>query len=433
MKTSKTNKLLSLALAGSFGLFGASNVFAAAGDTISNTATIGYSVGGAVQTSIESDPAGNSTPGAGNGLATDFVEDRLINFTVVEQDGISIVVTPSATLRVQTYLVTNNGNDTQDFIFAALNNGNGTVDPHGGVVDNFDVISSQVFVETVNAGFDPVDDTAIFADQIAPTGTVTVYIVSTIPDDLTVSSGDLAVMTLVAQVADGSAASADDSVAANAGAAIMNDDNGRLGIVGTYNNGATTTVVPAASDIPDDAATVQDVFNEPVGTTDSAGNAGALGIGQTSDDSSYTVEAAALTVTKTALAQFDIINTDSNPKALPGAILRYTITIANSSAVGTATATLTSITDDLVMLMDTQFGESIIDGANAPLLGTNNVRITDGAGTVTFCQGDANAADGCTWNGTAGDTLTVDLAVVAGTDQLLAGQTLTVEFDVIVP
>ena len=431
MKTSKTNKLLSLALAGSFSLFGATNAFAVAGDTISNTATIGYSVGGAAQTGIESSLAGNSTPGVGNGLATDFVEDRVINFTVVEQDGISIVVTPSATLRVQTYLVTNNGNDTQDFIFAALDNINGTADPHGGVVDNFDVTSSQVFVETVNAGFDPVDDTAIFADQVAPTGTVTVYIVSTIPDDLTVSSGDLAVMTLVAQVADGSAASADDSVAANAGAAIMNDDNGRLGVVGTYNNGATTTVVPAASDIPDDAATVQDVFNEPAGTTDSAGNAGAVGIGQTSDDSSYTVEAADLTVTKAALAHFDVINTNSNPKAIPGAIVRYTITIEN--AAGAAVATLTDVTDVLAMLMDTQFGDT--DVANTALSGANNVRITDGLSAVTFCQADnADAnADGCTWNGAAGDTLTVDLTVAAGTDQLLAGQTLTVEFDVIVP
>ena len=75
---------------------------------------------------------------------------------------------------MQTYLLTNNGNDTQDFIFSALNNSDGTNDPFSnGVVDNFDVLNPQVFVETANAGFDPADDTAIFADQIAPTGTVT--------------------------------------------------------------------------------------------------------------------------------------------------------------------------------------------------------------------------------------------------------------------
>jgi uncharacterized repeat protein (TIGR01451 family) len=233
-------------------------------------------------------------------------------------------------------------------------------------------------------------------------------------------------------VADGSAASADDSVAANAGAAIMNDDNGRLGVAGTYNNGATTTVVPAASDIPDDAATVQDVFNEPAGTTDSAGNAGAVGIGQTSDDSSYTVEVAALTVTKSILTHFDPVNENSNPKAIPGATVRYTVTIEN--AAGSAAATLTDVTDVLAMLMDTQFGDT--DVANTPLSGANNVRITDGAGAVVFCEADnADAnADGCTWNGTAGDTLTVDLTAVAGITSILnAAETLTVEFDVIVP
>ena len=431
MSTIITNRLfrISIALTGAVGLFGATNVFAEAGDTIGNTATIGYSVGGNPQTSIQSSPTGNST---GAGEATEFVEDRLINFSVAQQDGISILVTPSATLRVQTYLVTNDGNDTQDFIFSALNNGNGTNDPHGGVVDNFDVVSPQVFVETANAGFDFADDTAIFADQIAPTGTVTVYIVSTIPDGTVVSSGDLAVMTLVAQVADGSAASADDAVAANAGVAIMNDDNGQLGVAGTYNNGATTTVVPAASDIPDDAATVQDVFNEPAGTSDSAGNVGVVKIGQTSDNSSYTVQTATLTVTKTALTHFDPVNANSNPKAIPDATVRYTITIEN--AAGGADAVLTDVSDVLAMLMDDQFGDA--DAVNTPLSLANNVRITDGANSVIFCQadnGDANS-DGCTWNGAVGDTLTVDLSAVVGiTDQLLAGQTLTVEFDVIVP
>ena len=422
MSTIITSRLfrISVALTGAVGLFGATNVFAEAGDTISNTATIGYSVGGNPQTNIQSSP-------------TEFVEDRLINFSVAQQDGISILVTPSATLRVQTYLVTNNGNDTQDFIFSALNSGNGTADPHGAVVDNFDVVSSQVFVETANAGFDPADDTAIFADQIAPTGTVTVYIVSTIPDGTVVSSGDLAVMTLIAQVADGSTASADDAIAANAGVAIMNDDNGRLGVAGTYNNGATTTVVPAAAtDIPDDITIVQNVFNELAGTSDSAGNAGAEGIGQTSDDSSYTVQTATLTVTKTALTHFDPVNANSRPKAIPGATVRYTITIEN--AVGGADAVLTDVSDVLAMLMDDQFGDA--DAVNTPLSLANNVRITDGAGSVIFCQadnGDANA-DGCTWNGAVGDILTVDLSAVVGiTDQLLAGQTLTVEFDVIVP
>ena len=115
MKTSKRNKLLGLALTGGFSLFGATNALAAAGEDILNRATLSYEVSGTLQSVIESaSGVGNSAPGVGNGADTSFLEDRLLNFTVAQQDGGTITVAPDATLRVQTYLVTNNGNGTQD-------------------------------------------------------------------------------------------------------------------------------------------------------------------------------------------------------------------------------------------------------------------------------------------------------------------------------
>ena len=64
------------------GLIGvAPSVFAAGGDTnfstpITNTASVNYSVSGVPQTVINSSPTGNSTPGAGSGAPTSFMVDK---------------------------------------------------------------------------------------------------------------------------------------------------------------------------------------------------------------------------------------------------------------------------------------------------------------------------------------------------------------------
>ncbi|PCJ86425.1 MAG: hypothetical protein COA54_08250, partial [Thiotrichaceae bacterium] len=129
MKTSKRNKLLSLALAGSCGLFGASNALADAGDTISNRATLSYDVGTVAQTVIESATgAGNSTPGIGAGGNTDFIEDRVINFTIADS-GVTGDATPGGILQATAFTITNNSNIALDFLLRGLNNVDGTADP----------------------------------------------------------------------------------------------------------------------------------------------------------------------------------------------------------------------------------------------------------------------------------------------------------------
>ena len=416
MKNFNLKRLSGLALAGSLGILHAPTLFAAAGDTIGNTATLNYSVNGATQTLIESAPGGNSTPGLGAGTSTDFLEDRVVNFTVSEVGGATTTVAPNSTLQVQTFTVTNNGNGTQDFIFSALNNANGTADPHGGANDNFDVVSSQVFVETTGAGFSAADDTNIFADQLAPLASVTVYIVSTIPDDVTVADDDLAVMSLVAQVADGSAASADDSVAANAGAAITNDDNNRTSPAGTYNNGATA-VAAGTSNNTADTAGVDVVFNDPAGTLDSAGAADTAGNGQASADDSYTVSAASLTVTKIATVLNDPVNGSTNPKAIPGAYVTYTVTVANTGLPGDAAADTTT-TSDALQAAGVGFGSVTLapdfnDAAGAPTNAAGDSFEVDTTGTArasagTFYCTSAADADGCDYTGGSGGTVTLD-------------------------
>ena len=449
MKNFKLKRLFSLALIGGLSALSVSTVFAAAGDTISNTATLNFDVGGVAQTAVVSP-------------AADFVEDRKINFTVAEVGAATTSVVPGATLQVQTFTVTNNGNAPQDFLLSALEVGGSAFSP----------TSVQVFVDTaaVAAGADTFlsgTDTDIFIDEL-PAGTArTVYIVSTIP--ATATNGQVATMSLVAQIAAGGAASADDSLAANAGAAIMNDNNGHASPVGTYNNGATTTVatLPAALTAANiaDTAGIDTVFADAAGTLNSAGAADALYNGQHSANDSYTVSAAALTVVKAVTVLWDPVNGGTNPKAIPGAYMQYTVTVSNA---GPAAAVLTTLSDALQAAIGSLDLDPnlILATAAAPVpaavVGTDienaigdAIRIdTSGtarplAATLTYCTGDVGDADadGCSYSGGAGGTLSITfsdpvpanpnitgMAVEVGylEGELLSGESVDIVFNAIV-
>lgn len=430
MKTSNRNKLLGLALTGGFGLFGASNAFAAAGDPISNTATLGYTVSGAAQTVIESSAAGNSTPGVGAGTATTFLEDRVINFTVSD-NGVTGNAIPGGTQQATTFTLLNSSNATLDFLLKGANNATGTLDPQGGTADEFDTSSIQTFVESgANAGYQPLEDTAVFVSSLAPTSSIEVHVVSTVPLVDSTSNplvnGNVAVMTLIAQAAEAGGSG-------DGAGAIMNDNNGHASPGGTgFSNGAATLTTAVVAATPDNPAAMDTVFNDADGTQDGTGAADVVLNGQHAANNSYTIATAALSVTKTSAALWDFVNLAQNPKSIPGgSIIRYTVRIDNT---GTVDATLTDVTDILPLALDTQFGDGT--DTNAAVSGANNVRITDGAGAVTFCQadnGDGNT-DGCRDDGGVGNNaLVVDLGVAAGTAVLTGGQFLTVEFDVILP
>ena len=435
MKTNRMKKLGALALTGAIGLFSAPGVFAAAGQTISNTATLNYSVGGNAQTGIESSPTGNSTPGAGNGTATSFVEDRVYNFTVA-RGGATITVTPGATLQAVDFTVTNTGNAAQGFLLKGLNNADGTADPFGGNVDNVQPTALQVFVESgATPGYQPAEDTATFIASLASNASATVYVVSTIPttrsDGTTLlANGDVAVMTLVAQVAN-------NNTTGVATDAIVTDDNGHASPGGTgFGDGSVNiTAGTAGAPVADDPATEQVVFGDAAGTLDGTGAADAASNGQSSVNSSYTVQAAALTVTKTSTALWDPVNLNSNPKAFPGAYVRYTITVSN--AAGAANADLTTLQDALnaSLALDPDFADGT--AANNPTSGPGKaIEVTHVSNGVTrYCTGDVGDADvdGCSYTGGAGGTISVNIATVMGANATLAaGQSLTITFNAIV-
>ncbi|MCK4704473.1 MAG: hypothetical protein KAT90_03240 [Gammaproteobacteria bacterium] len=470
MKNFKLKRLLSLAFIGCLSTLNATTVFAAAGDPIANRATLSFDVG-TTSFTLESSDVGNTTLGLNGGGDTSFVEDRLINFAVAEVGGTttSLGVVANATLRVQEFTVTNNGNAPQDFLLAALNHANGVTEPHTASLDAFDVTAS-VFVDDGVAGYILLDDTDIFIDELAAGASRTVYIVSTIPG--TATNGQVAVTTLVAQIAAGGAPSADDSVAANAGAAIMNDNNGHASPAGTFNNGATTTVVTgavalAAANVVDDPTVVEAVFNDPAGafvidvSTDgaAAGISGAVQDvvqnGQHSDSDSYTVGAAILTVTKTSETIWDPVNgaLANDPKAITGAYTQYTITVANDALAG-ASGDLTSLGDTLVgTTLDPNL---LITTAGLPIVGPGdyeggagtafridtsgtgrNAALNASTSSTNYCTGDvADAdADGCSSaiaiDFTALESMDAEAGYTAG--ELKPNESVVIVFNVIIP
>lgn len=432
MKNFKLKRLFSLAFIGCLSAMNAPTVFAAAGDTISNTATLTFDVGGTA-TVLESSPTGNSTTGLTFGTATDFLEDNLINFTVATTDLASVSVDASATGQVLTFTVTNNGNGAQDFSLSAINAAVGDPDPFiPADLDAFDPASFTVVVESGDAvGYD-VLDVATYIDELAPLGVATVYIVSTMPVP-PLTNDDLAVMTLVAQVAAGDPA----GTPGTQGADITTDD--------TLN--------------PDVTTTEEDVFNDAAGDLNTAGAADVIKNGQHSDTSSYIVGAAILTVAKTSVTLWDPVNANTNPKSIPGAYVRYTITVGNDAAAG-ASGSLTSMADTLAaaLILDPDFvnGTAVAGALPAVIQATNTNGVGESFDVAHTTLGaevlrtdpvscTSVAGDGCA---IAGQAITIDFALLmpvedlaplgsdAGEDyavgELKPGQTITIMFNVIV-
>jgi len=445
MKTSKRNKLLGLALTGSFGLLGATNAFAAAGVAISNTATLGYKVGGSVQTVIESaSGAGNSTPGVGNGTATDFIEDRVINFTVT-RDTLATPV-PGSTQQPVAYLIDNTGNGTHGFLLAGVHN-LGALDPAGsGNSDIFTPTTIETYVDVNNNGIlDPAEIVATnsYIPSLAPADPpVRVFVVSDIPLNsrapAPLVNGDVAVVSLVAHAAINNTT----GIAADA---INSDDNGNTSPGGVFTNGNATVAAGSATTIADDPTTMQTVFNDTAATDavtgatiDANGIADVNQNAQQSAFSSYTIATAALTVTKDVPvtgALWDPINNAASPKSIPGAYVTYTVTIANS---GAANADLTTLADTLAAALDldpdfiTNAGPGNPNGAVG-----QSFRLTHSNGTIAYCTGDIADAngDGCSYTGGAGGSLSVDINAVMGgapNATLANGESLKIEFNVIV-
>jgi len=311
---------------------------------INNRASVDYAVGGVGQVVIESAPgAGNSTPGATLGTDTVFEVDRLIDFEVTGPGGTTIIA-PGALDGVLIFTMTNSGNDHQDFGFTVTNLGG----------DDFDMnpLTLEIYVDSNSNGVYEVGvDTATFVDELPPDGvtTATIFVVTDADNPIPVD-GDLADMQLEARAYDGN----DGGIGAQGGLAA--DHSLDLDVTGT----------------------VQNVFGEGVAPHDNRFEA----------TGTYVVQAATLTVSKASAVISDPFSIAPNWKAIPGAVVEYTVTIVNNGAVAADNVSVS----DTIQIADVTFND-------ADPYGTLDAEITVNAVVdPDLCEADLIAGDGCTYD-----------------------------------
>jgi hypothetical protein len=389
--------LLLLAAAG----LAASGVAQAAGTaantTISNKATLNYSVGAVAQPTIASSPTGSND---GTGANTNFLVDNKISHTVVSTDTSAVAVIPGQTAVTLGFTVTNTGNSTQDYALSIANLASAqTVFSAGNLVtDNADVGigTCQIKVNGVAQNF---------VGSLVADGTATVTVSCTIPT--TQVNNDVSGLSLTAQAA----------TPGTSGATLM---------------AQTATADSSAVDV---------VFADGAGTDD------ALRDGKASARSAFKVSSAVLAVTKTVAVVCDPFNGNTNPKNIPAAYVQYTITIANSAS-GTSSATLTSVSDTLSSSVT--FDADMISGAG---VGTNcaagvsptsalgagfKVNTASRAGYPKFftTASDGDGATQAPGPGGVGGTITINFASALVSDgthaagELKPGESLTLVYQV---
>lgn len=283
-------KIKHLPLLFSLAALGASNsawALTAAGTDINNTATISYDVGGTAQSDIGSSETGNTS---GTGTPTTFKVDRVIDLNVTAGAASNVVPGSSPTTHTITYDLKNEGNDSELF--------NITFGQEAG--DDFDTSSCSVTAAANSTAFTGTTIT------IPKETTANVTVTCTIPSTSTVSNGNTSDLEFV----------------------------------------ATATTAETNSNA-DDPAAVETVYGDAsAGTTSD----NAAKNGKHAAVNTWNIQTAQLTVQKTSTVVCDPYNDTTNPKRIPGSVVKYTITVSNAAAAG-ASANNVVITDPVPATM----------------------------------------------------------------------------------
>jgi uncharacterized repeat protein (TIGR01451 family) len=358
----------------------------ASGVTISNKATVNYSVNSVAQAAIGSSPTGNSS---GVGTATTFVVDNKVNLTIAANSAGYVVTLPGQQKAIK-FTLSNIGNTTQDYLLSSIPDPNNTLVPAAITLYSN---SGCAVSGTWDAGCTVIAGNRV--SNLAADGTSIVYVVITAP--ATPVNGQVANYALKAVTYDaGGGAITAQTVGANTAGVdvVFADGDG---------DGART------DDASRDGLYVTWHFT-PTGATPTAG---------------FQISSSSLTITKAVTVYSDPFNGTSNPKAIPGAIMTYTVTIANG---GTADATNVSIVDDLTsevaahVSFVTQFNDGTGSGCS-----TAGKGISVGGTCLTNVYA---GNDGASWDDT-GDPLGAGGKKVVVSGQTVAqGTSLIIKYQV---
>lgn len=308
-----------------------------AGVQIGNSAVVSYSVG-----SVSQPPVTAPT--------VTFAVDRLVTFTVTNRS--NLTTAPSWTYQAIQFTVSNTSNTAMRFALQPVSSASNT----------WTLTGASIYRDNNSSGTYDAGDTlyvgpGTFGD-VASGATLTLLIVGDIPVGLT--TGQSAVYSLLATAID---------------------------------SGGTTTTTQTAiakSSANANLLTVFAVFGDAAGTA--AGDVATDG--KHSASGTYTISTAAINVSKSAAVYSDVNVTGyaSNPKAVPGSVVTYTITITNN---GGASATNVSISDSLATMIDAgyaSFKTTFADGSPTCAGGTEGNAISTNNGGAWSCQaGNYNA------------------------------------------
>lgn len=399
----------------------------ASGTVVTNLAKLTYEVGGVAQGAICSSPTGNGTAdddgtcvsGAFGALNTDFAVDNKVDVLVTEGNSTYTTVVAGQTAALTTFTVKNEGNTTQDFKLDVANLADGT--PLFSKTDNFTGTSCTVSNIAISSG---------------SMGTYT--------------ASDQHINALTAE------SIATVTVSCNIPGAQANNSFAVVSLKATARaNDAANTMGGALSETANTEDGVEIVFGDSAGTDDTSG----AGDAEHSDRDGYFVQTATLTVTKTVSLRCDPVDGDSSPHNIPGAVVRWTITIAN--AAGGSSTTLSSIADALNA--NTTLDPDLITGVGSTgangqceygaagsgspeSANTRSVRIQNtnaramlgtaggGAATSSYFVADAADANADGVSSTGGVAINFGTALPGGgaytAGELKAGETVTIYFNV---
>jgi hypothetical protein len=235
-----------------------------------------------------------------------FVVDTKIDLVVSTLDVSAVQTQLGKVSVVLKFKVANQGNSIQDFSLSSLRSSNRAF----GVKDNFDAENIRVFVDVNNNGQYDEGDDATYIDELGIDEEKVVFILADMPSS-GIADGSIAVYDLQAQVAKG----------------------GAIGLQGD-------DIISDDRDKEDNPLTVQIVFADGEGsvTGDTPKD------GKHSSVDAFKISIANMSIQKSSVVISDPINGNTNPKRVPGALIRHCITIQNS---GSADVKYVNISDDI--------------------------------------------------------------------------------------
>jgi uncharacterized repeat protein (TIGR01451 family) len=325
-----------------------------AGTTVSNLATVNYQVGGIGQPAIGSSPTGNT---AGAGTATTFLVDNKIDLSVIETSGAATITSPALPNVVTQFKLTNTGNFTQGYTLVATNLSGTTL---FGQVDNFDQGNLRAYVS---------------GTACLTTSTITPIYAGETTASVATLAADSCVYVFVL---------------ADTPTTPVNGDYSNVRLTAT--TVTATTLGTITETTTGDTALVDIVF------ADSATGGQVPRDARAFADDQYAVQSATLSVLKSSAVFSDPFNGTTNPKAIPGAVVEYTIVVSNTGATAATNVSISDLIPANTAAALGQYGGAGLD-----------IQQQTGAGANTTCTASDADADGCAI--TAG-TLTVAIANV---------------------